>query len=285
MSIIRLLSFILIFILFFSSANAAKINLPKIGDYLVANISSNSNDYKITKRYYQKLHRSNPNDLLALDRLLLLSILDGDLYSANNYSFKLAEAGGDKKGTSCCLTKQSPQGHLVNGISYLNSYQQGLADQSFASIWRGEISDSTFVRLLRAWVWADSPSLDKSMALIDLISSDDHQYLTLVHKALIYDFADEIELAEIFYEQSLSMQNDLYVMQLYLNFLNRNNLVKEKNNFVSEYLSDYDDAFIEKFTKSNNNRIIQNPLQGIGIVLFNAQSLICLLYTSDAADE
>ena len=39
-------------------------------------------------------------------------------------------------------------------------------------------------------------------------------------------------------------------------------------------MSDYDDAFIEKFTKSNNNRIIQNPLQGIGIVLFNAQSLI-----------
>jgi len=274
MSITRLLFLILIFTLSFSSANAAKTNLPKIGDYLVANISSNSNDYKITKRYYQKLHRSNPNDLLALDRLLLLSILDGDLYSANNYSFKLAQAGCDKKVNSCCMNNQSPQGHLVNGISYLNSYKQGFADQSFASIWRGEISDSTFVRLLRAWVWADSPSLDKSMALIDLISSDDHQYLTLVHKALIYDFANKIELAEIFYEQSLSMQNDLYVMQLYLNFLNRNNLVEEKNNFVSEYLSDYDDAFIEKFTKSNNNRIIQNPLQGIGIVLFNAQSLI-----------
>tara|TARA_A100001015_G_scaffold43195_1_gene47486 strand:+ start:487 stop:873 length:387 start_codon:yes stop_codon:yes gene_type:complete len=128
MSIIRLLSFILIFILSFSSANAAKTNLPKIGDYLVANISSNSNDYKITKRYYQKLHRSNPNDLLALDRLLLLSILDGDLYSANNYSFKLAQAGCDKKVNSCCMNNQSPQGHLVNGISYLNSYKQGFAD-------------------------------------------------------------------------------------------------------------------------------------------------------------
>ena len=150
--LIRTIIFLLIFNIASINLHAAQFIPPQVGDYLVAKISSDSNDYSTTKRYYQRLHRSNPNDLLALDRLLLLSILDGDLLSANNYSFKLAKAGCDKNVNSCCMNNQSPQGHLVNGISYLNSYKPGFADQSFASIWRGNLSDSTFVRLLRAWI-------------------------------------------------------------------------------------------------------------------------------------
>ena len=113
------------------------------------------------------------------------------------------------------MNNQSPQGHLVNGISYLNSYKPGFADQSFASIWRGNLSDSTFVRLLRAWVWADSNTIDKSMALIDLISTGEHQHLTLVHKALIYDYADEIELAEVFMT-NLYQYKEIYTFYVYI---------------------------------------------------------------------
>ena len=138
--LIKTIVFFLFFNLISFNLNAAQYVPPKVGDYLVAKISSISNDYGITKRYYQRLHRSNPDNLLALDRLLLLSILDGDLLSANNYSFKLAKAGCDKNANSCCMNNQSPQGHLVNGISYLNSHKYGYADQSFASIWNGNLS-------------------------------------------------------------------------------------------------------------------------------------------------
>ena len=272
--LIKTIIFILLFNFLSISLQASQYIPPRVGDYLVAKISSASNDYDVTKKYYQRLHRANPDNLLALDRLLLLSILDGDLLSANNYSFKLAKAGCDKNINSCCMNNQSPQGHLVNGISYLNSYKHGFADQSFASIWRGNLSDSTFVRLLRSWVWADSLTVEKSMAFIDLISSNEHRHLTLVHKALIYDYANEIELAQIFYEQSLSVQRDLYVLKLYYNFLHRNNLIEKNDLFVEKYLSSYDDDFKNKFFSSNKNRIIQNPLQGIGIVLFNSQLLI-----------
>ena len=111
----------------------------------------------------------------------------------------------------------------------INSYEFNFADQSFASIWQGDISDSTFIRLLRAWVWADKKNIEKSMALIDLISSNEHQHFALLHKALIYDFIDDIELAEIFYDLYLSQRNDLYVVGLYLNFLDRNDLLEKKN--------------------------------------------------------
>ena len=55
---------------------------PQVGDYLVAKVSIDSNDYNVTKRYYQRILRKNPDNLLSLDRLLLLSILDGEIYRA-----------------------------------------------------------------------------------------------------------------------------------------------------------------------------------------------------------
>ena len=48
-----------------------------------------------------------------------------DVYvsKSNKYSFKLAQVGCENSKESCCMSNQSPQGHLVNGISYLNSYK------------------------------------------------------------------------------------------------------------------------------------------------------------------
>ena len=261
-------------LLIVSSSFAIKSPGPEVGDYLVAKVSIDSNDYNVTKRYYQKILRKNPSNLQSLDRLLLLSILEGDIQNAKNYSFKLARVGCDQKRNACCMNNQSPQGHLINGISYINSYEFNFADQSFASIWQGQISESTFVRLLRAWVWADKKNIEKSMALIDLISTNEHQHFALLHKALIYDFVDDTELAEIFYDLYLSQKNDLYVVGLYLNFLERNDFKTKRDKVINDYLSGYDKTFRSSFLTNDKNRIIQNQLQGIGVVLFNSSALI-----------
>ena len=272
----RILILLFFFNLFTSTAYSLGIYKEnmQVGDYLVAKISNNENDYKVTKRFYQKIHRNNPTDLLALDRLLLLSLLDGDLLSANKYSFKLAQVGCDNSKDACCMSNQSPQGHLVNGISYLNSYQFNLADQSFASIWHGDLANTSLVRLLRAWVWAKPETLDKSIGFIDLISSNDDRLSTLLHKALIYDYVDELELAEVYYDQILYQTADLYIINLYINFLTRNNLEEKKQKVIKEFLSEYDSRFISSLTNQNNRRLIENQLQGIGVVFFNSPSMI-----------
>jgi len=272
----KILIFIFCYNLCFSTAYSLGFDKEReqVGDYLVAKISNNENDYGVTKRFYQKIHRKNPTNLLVLDRLLLLSLLEGDLLSANKYSFKLAQVGCDKSKDACCMSNQSPQGHLVNGISYLNSYNFNLADQSFASIWHGELANTSFVRLLRAWVWAKPETLDKSIGLIDLISSDSDRLITLLHKALIYDYVDELELAEVYYDQILYQSDDLYIMNLYLNFLSRNNLEKKKQKVIDEFLSEYDSDFISDLLNQSNRRLIENQLQGIGIVFFNSPSMI-----------
>ena len=272
----KILIILFFFNLFFSTAYSLGTDKERVqvGDYLVAKISNNENDYRATKRFYQKIHRKNPTDLLALDRLLLLSLLDGDLLSANKYSFKLAQVGCDKSKNACCMSNQSPQGHLVNGISYLNSYKFNLADQSFASIWHGDLANTSFVRLLRAWVWAKPETLDKSIGFIDLISSNNDRLTTLLHKALIYDYVDEIEMAEVYYDQILYHSADLYIINLYLNFLTRNNLEEKKQKVVAEFLSEYDSGFISNLLNQHNRRLIENQLQGIGIVFFNSPSMI-----------
>tara|TARA_Y100001970_G_scaffold39709_1_gene48920 strand:+ start:5538 stop:7202 length:1665 start_codon:yes stop_codon:yes gene_type:complete len=272
----KILIILFFFNLFFSTAHSLGTNKERIqvGDYLVAKISNNENDYRVTKRFYQKIHRNNPTDLLALDRLLLLSLLDGDLLSANKYSFKLAQVGCDKSKNACCMSNQSPQGHLVNGISYLNSYNFNLADQSFASIWHGDLANTSLVRLLRAWVWAKPETLDKSIGFIDLISSNEDQLTTLIHKALIYDYVDELELAEVYYDQILYQSADLYIINLYINFLTRNNLEEKKQKVIREFLTEYDSRFISSLENQNNRRLIENQLQGIGVVFFNSPSMI-----------
>ena len=272
----KILILLFFYNLFFSTAYSLSADKERIqvGDYLVAKISNNENDYRVTKRFYQKIHRKDPTNLLALDRLLLLSLLDGDLLSANKYSFKLAQVGCDKSKNACCMSNQSPQGHLVNGISYLNSYKFDLADQSFASIWHGDLANTSFVRLLRAWVWAKPETLDKSIGFIDLISTNNDRLTTLLHKALIYDYVDELELAEVYYDQILYQSADLYIINLYLNFLARNNLEEKKQKVIEEFLSEYDSSFISDLLNQNNKRLIENQLQGIGVVFFNSPSMI-----------
>ena len=270
--------FILLFLFNIFSSNSYSIGIDKntleVGDYLVAKISNNENDYRVTKRFYQKIHRKNPSDLLALDRLLLLSLLEGDFISANQYSFKLAQVGCDQSIDACCKSNQSPQGHLVNGISYLNSYNFDLADQSFASIWHGDLASTSFVRLLRAWVWAKPTTLDKSIGFIDLISSNSDRVTSLLHKALIYDYTNEVELAEVYFDQVLYQSSDLYIINLYLNFLSRNNLEEKKQKVINEFLSEYDSSFISVLINQNDKRLIENQLQGIGVVFFNSPSMI-----------
>jgi tetratricopeptide (TPR) repeat protein len=244
-----------------------------VGEYLIAKVSHNQSDHKITKQYYKKIYRKDPDNLVALDRLMLLNLLDGDLRKANEYAIKLANVGCGPSTNTCCMNNQSPQGYIINAISFLNSYQFKYADQTLGNIWRGDLADSSFVKLLRAWVWASPGSIEKSMEIIDSITTNDFHSITVFHKALMYDLLDEIELAEIFYDQSLLMKNDMHIINLYINFLNRNNLIKKRNEVVKQYLEGFDKNFVDSIVRSNK-RIINNAMQGMGVVFFDSYTLI-----------
>ena len=111
------------------------------------------------------------------------------------------------------------------------------------------------------------------MEIIDSISTNDFQSLTVFHKALMYDLIDKIDLAEIFYDQSLLIKNDMHIINLYINFLNRNNLIDKRDKVINQYLKGFDQNFVDSIINSNK-RIINNAMQGMGVVFFDSYSLI-----------
>ena len=128
--------------------------------------------------------------------------------------------------------------------------------------------------MLDAWSWADKKNYKKSIKIIDSINSNEYQFVTIFHKALIYDLVDEVELAEIYFDQSLMLNNEIYILNLYLSFLDRNNKIEKKERVVKQYLSGYDQDFIKRIIKYKPQRIVENKLEGVAIVLFNTHELI-----------
>ena len=66
----------------------------------------------------------------------------------------------------------------------------------------------------------------------------------------------------------------LIFLVIYLNFLNRNNLEEKKQKVIEEFLSEYDSSFISNLLSQGSRRLIENQLQGIGVVFFNSPSMI-----------
>ena len=76
------------------------------------------------------------------------------------------------------------------------------------------------------------------MTALDKINSDNYSNEIIMHKALIYDLVNEIELAEIFYEQALNHNKEINLINYYLNFLHRNNKTQTKEEFLKKLYAD-----------------------------------------------
>ena len=85
---------------------------------------------------------------------------------------------------------------------------------------------------------------------------------------------NDLELAEVYYDQVLYQSTDIYIINLYLNFLTRNKLDDKKQKIINDFLSEYDNRFVAKLLDQNGGRLIENQLQGIGVVFFNSPSMI-----------
>ena len=103
----RLISLLALIFLFQNLALASHLSSPKVSDYLQAKVSDSINDYKSTIKFYQKLHKHNPRDTVIINKLLMASILDGDLLNANAYAFRLANVSCSPSITTSCVKIQS----------------------------------------------------------------------------------------------------------------------------------------------------------------------------------
>ena len=247
----------------------------EVSEYLVAKISKDQNDFSTSKYFFKKVHKKNISNITVLNGLLLINIVEEDLKDANKISQEILLKCIDNLILDC-KNNIDFQARLVSAIYKLKDNKLKDASKEFELIplssdygYSNYLDQIYFKKILKAWTWADKENYKKSIKIIDSIDSNNYQYLTILHKALIYDLVDELDLAEIFYDQALALKQETYVINLYFNFLDRNNKVKKKKLLTNQYLSYFDDRFLKIFIKAKNYRIINNQIDGIAISLFN----------------
>ena len=91
-----------------------------------------------------------------------------------------------------------------------------------------------------------------------------------MHKALIYDLVNEVELADVFYQQSINSSKNINVINYYLNFLHRNNMELKKNNFLQSLYADTSFEISINNEIFDDSRLVQNQINGVGLVLYDA---------------
>ena len=244
------------------------------GEYLIANISINVNDYDTSLKFLKKIHGIDPYKQQTLEKLIFIETMNGDLSSAHKYAEKILQLECVKNLYKRCQNDIEFQAKLVNGVHALSNKNPDDASNNFNNLSLKNLTQINFTRILDAWTWANKRDFNKSIKIIDSINSNDYQFITIFHKALIYDFVDEPELAEVYFDQSLVLNNEIYIINLYLSFLDRNNKIDKKKQIIEKYLSGYDQDFIQRLTKYNPQRIINNELDGISVALFNTHELL-----------
>ena len=243
-------------------------------DYLIADISINQNDYNTSHEYLKKIYKLNPNKEDILEKLIFIEVLNGDLYSADKYAHKIMSLECAQQLHSRCQNNIEFQAQLMSGIHNLLENNLDESSSNFKNLSLKNISNVNFSRILNAWSWANKNNFKKSIKIIDSINSNEYQFLTIFHKALIYDLVDEVELAEIYFDQSLVLNSEIYILNIYLSFLDRNNKIEKKKKVIKQFLSGYEEDFVNRFIRYNPQRIINNQLEGVAVALFNLHELI-----------
>ena len=251
---------------------AKKDNFPKVGDYLIAQISSQANDYNAANKYYLNLLKKDKKNTDLYLKIIKNNLLNGKIEDANKYYIKLEKIGCNNTNIECINFLQSI-GPLINGIVYLKNNRGNKALKSFSKI--SNIKENElYAGLLKAWSLANFYTYKQSIEALDSIKSENYSNEIIMHKALIYDLVNEVELADIFYEQALNKNQEISLINYYLNFLHRNNKNKKKEEFLQKLYAD------SSYQISINNnilldaRLIENQVNGVGLVLYEASQYL-----------
>ena len=260
---------LLINLLFISNSVAAnKNNLAKVGDYIIAEISSQANDYDTANQYYLNLLKKDKKNTGLIIKIIKNNLLNEKIQLANKYYIKLDKIGCAKTEIECINFTQSI-GPLLNGVTYLKKNRTNRATKAFSNI-KNINSNKVYAELVRAWSLANFYTYKDSIEILDSINSEKNIDDIIMHKALIYDLVNEVELANVFYQQSINISKNINVINYYLNFLHRNNMEMEKNNFLQSLYADTSFEISINNEIFNDSRLVQNQINGVGLVLYDA---------------
>lgn len=267
---IKLFIFGLISIVFLqvNVSAAKKDSTLRVGDYLIAQISSQANDYNAANIHYLNLLKKDKKNINLYLKIIKNNLLNNKIEEANKYYIKLKKIGCNNSNLECINFLESI-GPLVNGIVDLKNNRNNKALKAFSKI-RNFEENELYAGLLKAWSLANFYTFKQSIETLDGIRSESNSNEIIMHKALIYDLVNEVELAEIFYEQALINRQEVSLINYYLNFLHRNNKNKKKEQFLQKLYADSNYQISINNNILLDTRLIESQSNGVGLVLYEA---------------
>jgi len=256
------------FVFISNSVAANKNNLAKVGDYIIAEISSQANDYDTANQYYLNLLKKDKKNTGLIIKIIKNNLLNEKIQLANKHYLKLEKIGCPKTEIECINFTQSI-GPLLTGVTSLKKNRTNRAIKAFSKI-KNINNNKAYAELVRAWSLANFYTYKDSIEILDSINSEKNIDDIIMHKALIYDLVNEVELADIFYQQSINSSKNINVINYYLNFLHRNNMEMEKNNFLQSLYADTSFEISINNEIFDDSRLVQNQINGVGLVLYDA---------------
>ena len=132
---IKLFIFCLISIVFLqvNVSAAKKDSTLSVGDYLIAQISSQANDYNAANIYYLNLLKKDKKNINLYLKIIKNNLLNNKIEEANKYYIKLKKIGCNNSNLECINFLESI-GPLVNGIVDLKNNRNNKALKAFSKI-------------------------------------------------------------------------------------------------------------------------------------------------------
>ena len=160
---IKLFTLIFFSILIFhgNAIASKKNNLPKVSDYLIAQISSQANDYEAANEHYLNLLKKDKSNVSLHIKIIKNNLLNNNIEAANKYYIKLKNLGCNDNYIECNSILQSI-GPLINGVSYLKKNRNNKAVKAFSDI-KNIKDNNLYGALLKAWSLANYYTYKKSI--------------------------------------------------------------------------------------------------------------------------
>ena len=95
------------FVFISNSVAANKNNFAKVGDYIIAEISSQANDYDTANQYYLNLLKKDKKNTGLIIKIIKNNLLNEKIQLANKHYLKLEKIGCPKTEIECIHFTQS----------------------------------------------------------------------------------------------------------------------------------------------------------------------------------
>lgn len=196
------------------------------GSYLAARSADSARDLQAAATFFQAALANDPQNPILLERVLILSVANGEIEEAGRYSDRLIE-----------IDRRNPLARVLRGVKAIKSGALAEAEAEMAETARAPLAVLTS-GLLSAWTQQGAGDTDKALETIDNLEGPSwYGIFKNYHTALIADLAGQENVAENAIRDAFQTDGSaLRIVEAYARILARSGDTDEAVDALAKFL-------------------------------------------------